>query len=77
MYTMQTKGGAAKVEQLAKSVLAPEKLELKIGAEVMFVANNFPAGFVNGSRGQVVDFKDGLPLVKLISSGRWDQSRAT
>ena len=48
-----------------KSVLAPETLELKIGAEVMFVANNFPAGFVNGTRGRVVDFVDGLPLVEL------------
>ena len=70
LYTMQTKGAAAKVEQLSKSVLAPEKLELKIGAEVMFVANNFQAGFVNGSRGRVVGFDDGLPLVRLLSSGR-------
>jgi ATP-dependent DNA helicase PIF1 len=67
LYTMQTKGAAAKVEQLTKSVLAPEKLELKIGAEVMFVANNFAAGFVNGSRGQVVQFKDGMPLVRLMN----------
>jgi hypothetical protein len=36
----------------------------------MFVANNFAQGFVNGSRGQVVDFQDGSPLVKLITSGR-------
>jgi ATP-dependent DNA helicase PIF1 len=70
LYTMQTKGTAAKVEQLTKSVLAPEKLELKIGAEVMFVANNFAAGFVNGSRGQVVQFSDGMPLVKLLATSR-------
>lgn len=66
-FTMQTKGGRAKIEQLAKSVLAPEELELKVGAEVMFVANNFGAGFVNGSRGQVIDFKDALPLVQLTN----------
>jgi ATP-dependent DNA helicase PIF1 len=65
LYTMQITGAAAKAEQLVKSVLAPEKLELKIGAEVMFVANNFAAGFVNGSRGSVIQFKDGMPLVKL------------
>jgi ATP-dependent DNA helicase PIF1 len=67
LYQMHTNGIAAKVEQLTKSVLAPEALELKIGAEVMFVANNFPAGFVNGTRGRVVDFADGWPLVQLPS----------
>lgn len=70
MYAMQTKGRAAKVEQLVKSVLAPEQLELKVGAEVMFVANNFQAGFVNGSRGQVTGFRDGMPLVKLQASDK-------
>lgn len=70
-FTMQTKGSATKVEQLVRSVLAPETLELKVGAEVMFVANNFAEGFVNGSRGQVVEFEDGgMPLVRLIGSGR-------
>jgi len=66
-YAMQTSGQAAKVEQLVKSVLAPETLELKIGAEVMFVANNFPAGFVNGTRGKVVAFVDNLPVVELAN----------
>lgn len=67
MFIMQTKGAAAKVEQLTKSVLAPERLELKKGAEVMFVANNYAQGFANGSRGHVVDFRDGLPIVELAS----------
>lgn len=67
-YTMATKGAAAKIEQLAKSVLAPAELQLKVGAEVMFVANNFGEGFVNGSRGQVIDFKGHWPVVKLIDS---------
>jgi len=44
-------------------------LELKIGAEVMFVANNFALGFVNGTRGRVVDFVDDLPLV-VLPNGR-------
>lgn len=67
LYSMQTKGVAAKIEQLTKSVLAPPELVLKKGAEVMFVANNFQAGFVNGTRGRVVGFKDGLPMVELLS----------
>lgn len=64
-YTMQTSGQAPKIESLVKSVLAPEVLELKVGAEVMFVANNFGAGYVNGTRGRVVDFTDELPVVEL------------
>ncbi|MFO0970770.1 MAG: AAA family ATPase [Candidatus Saccharimonadales bacterium] len=69
-FVMETYGVQAKVEQLMKSVLAPEVLELKIGAEVMFVANNFSEGFVNGSRGRVVDFHDGKPVVKLQRGGK-------
>jgi ATP-dependent exoDNAse (exonuclease V) alpha subunit len=70
VFVMETYGIQAKVEQLAKSVLAPEALELKVGAEVMFVANNFSEGYVNGSRGKVVDFKDGKPLVELQRNRR-------
>ncbi len=65
VYQAQTSGQATKVEQLQKSVLAPERLELKKGAEVMFVANNFGAGFVNGTRGRVVDFDGDTPIVRL------------
>jgi len=66
-FHMQTKGGKAKIEQLSKSLLAPAELKLKIDAEVMFVANNFADGFVNGSRGRVIDFKNGFPIVQLLN----------
>jgi ATP-dependent DNA helicase PIF1 len=69
-YEMETKGGAVKVEQLQRSVLAPEVLELKAGAEVMFVANNPSGGFVNGTRGQVIGFQDSKPVVKIHKSTR-------
>lgn len=70
-FTMEVQGRQAYVEQLQKSVLAPANLELKIGAEVMFVANNFACKYANGTRGQVIDFdEDGLPKVRLQSSGR-------
>jgi ATP-dependent DNA helicase PIF1 len=68
-FKMASSGQAAKVEQLAKSVLAPEVLELKVGAEVMFVANNFQSGFVNGSRGRVREFDGDTPLV-VLANGR-------
>lgn len=67
VFTMRSSGSSVKVEQLVKSVLAPAKLELKVGAEVMFVANNFGAGFVNGTRGTVVAFHDNLPVVELLN----------
>jgi ATP-dependent exoDNAse (exonuclease V) alpha subunit len=67
IFQMTTKGSKAKVEQLTKGLLTPEELELKIGAEVMFVANNFAEGFVNGSRGRVVDFRQGMPVVELLN----------
>lgn len=70
-FTMETSGSAGKVEQLKKGVLAPEVLELKTGAEVMFVANNFQEGFVNGSRGTVVGFTEtGAPEVRLHENGK-------
>jgi ATP-dependent DNA helicase PIF1 len=69
-YAMRTHGSTAKVDQLKRSVLAPEALELKVGAEVMFVANNFTQKFVNGSRGQVVGFQDDLPLVRLVAKDK-------
>lgn len=69
-YEMETKGSAAKVDQLARSVLAPEILELKLGAEVMFVANNPTAGFYNGTRGRVVDFRNDDPVVQLAGNRR-------
>lgn len=69
LYAMETTGRQQFIEQLQKSVLAPEILELKVGAEVMFVANNFASGFANGTRGRVVAFDGGDPIVKL-QSGR-------
>ena len=64
-YHMKTKGQRPRIEGLMKSLLAPEELTLKVGAEVMFVANDFTAGFVNGSRGRVLKFENDLPLVRL------------
>lgn len=66
-YQMSSGGAAPKLDQLKKSVLAPEVLELKHGAEVMFVANDFTKGFVNGTRGRVVAFDDSTPIVELAS----------
>jgi ATP-dependent DNA helicase PIF1 len=67
-FSMMVDGDKYKREQLVKNLLAPQQLYLKPGAEVMFVANDFQAGYFNGLRGQVLKFnKRGKPLVKLTS----------
>jgi ATP-dependent DNA helicase PIF1 len=66
-FKMTTEGDPYQVQTMKRNILAPEELELKEGAEVMFVANDFKAGFVNGTRGQIVKFTKnaGLPRVRL------------
>ncbi len=41
------------------------EIYLKKGTEVIFIVNNPKQGYLNGSRGRVVDFKNKLPLVQL------------
>lgn len=64
-FAMTTRGDRTGVEHLVRGVLAPEVLELKIGAEVMFVANAQNREYFNGTQGQVVDFDKGMPVVRL------------
>lgn len=54
-YDMLERGRKSLVDALKKSCLAPEVLRLKIGAKVMFIKNNFEAGYVNGTMGVVVE----------------------
>lgn len=66
-YTADTNGKANIVETLKRSVLAPEKLTLKVGAQVIFVKNNPDNGYMNGTMGKVVKFTTtGYPVVKLL-----------
>lgn len=64
-YAMSSGGDEYKVQTLERNVLAPKLLSLKEGAEVMFVANNFQEGYVNGTRGTVTGFRNNDPVVKL------------
>src|SRR3989338_513388 len=64
-YQMVLRGNPLVAEILKKSCLAPEKLVLKEGAHVMFIKNNFEAGYVNGTQGKIIGFGAGnLPIVK-------------
>ena len=65
-FIMKTDGFSMLVQSLKKNCLAPEKLKLKIHAEVMFVKNDVKSKYVNGTRCVVVGFdkKEGWPIVK-------------
>lgn len=68
-YAMTTTGKANYVENLKKSCLAPEVLELKVGALVMCIKNSQDRKYVNGSLGIVTGFDEvsGYPEVELRS----------
>lgn len=63
-FQMKKRGPQALTKTLGKNLLAPEKLELKIGALVMFVKNNREKGYVNGTLGRVIRFEGDKPVVK-------------
>lgn len=68
IYHATTQGGGPLVASLIKSCLAPQMLELKIGAAVMFVKNNVTAGYVNGTLGTIVDFENSAPHLPVVET---------
>jgi ATP-dependent exoDNAse (exonuclease V) alpha subunit len=66
-FEMKSYGPASLVKKIKDGCLAPDRLELKVGATVMFVRNNFVRGFVNGTIGEVVAFdEENFPIVKTL-----------
>lgn len=65
-YTMALRGPEALTSALVRGCLSPERLELKVGAAVMFTKNNSSAGFVNGTLGTVIGFTTDkkYPIIK-------------
>lgn len=65
-YEMTGSGRAAGQDTLKKSCLAPEVLQLKKGAFVMFVKNSLEKKYVNGTLGTVEDFEavTGYPIIR-------------
>jgi ATP-dependent DNA helicase PIF1 len=68
-YEMQTSGSKKYVEQLMRSCLAPEVLQLKKGASIMCIKNATDKKYVNGSLGVVEGFEPltDYPIIKLVS----------
>lgn len=68
-FEMTTTGGASYVEQLKRSCLAPEILQLKVGASVMCIKNAQDRRYANGSLGVVKSFdkETGYPVIELAN----------
>jgi len=66
IFASVSRGSKAIVDSFKKSILAPEILYLKEKARVMFVKNNYEAGYMNGTLGTVIGFddKEGWPMVE-------------
>jgi hypothetical protein len=64
-FVMSSTGDKLLTDGLKRGCLSPERLELKIGAIVMFTKNDPEGRFVNGTLGVVTDFdsEDGNPVV--------------
>lgn len=64
-YFMSSRGSIKIIEGLKKNCLAPVRLLLKKGAQVMFVKNNYEVGYVNGTLGEVIGFtREDAPIVR-------------
>jgi ATP-dependent DNA helicase PIF1 len=56
------------LEKYRKSSLAPERLQLCVGAQVMLLCNlELENGLANGSRGVVIGFSEDLPIVRFLN----------
>jgi len=77
-YFMTSRGGVGLIEGLKRSCLAPERLMLKKGAQVMFVKNNYEEGYVNGTLGEVIGFsKEELPIIRTFDGSEITAGRAS
>lgn len=65
IFEMHTVGKETLIATLTKGCLSPQKLELKMGAKVMFTKNNPDKGFVNGTLGVIVGYENNYPIVKV------------
>lgn len=77
VYNMSHHGKRQLVDSLEKSCLAPNVLRLKKNARVMFVKNNFEAGYVNGTLGTVESCSEYKIKVRIATGQIVDVEPAT
>lgn len=68
-FQARNKGAKKDLEKIFSTSLVSEELVLKKKALVIFIKNNYEAGYINGTLGQVIDFdkNTGLPVVRIFS----------
>jgi ATP-dependent exoDNAse (exonuclease V) alpha subunit len=70
-FSAEKKGNPKLLDMLMSNVRTDDQLQLKIGAKVMFIKNNFDKGYINGSLGTVVEFTpEATPVVELKDGKR-------
>jgi len=70
VFEAESYGNEFAVANIKKYCLSPEILKLKKDAVVMFTANNFQEGYVNGTLGKVAGFNDFDEPEILLSTGQ-------
>lgn len=65
IFKGKKKGNPTLSDMLMNNVLTSENLELKLGAQVMFIRNNYELNYFNGTLGEITDFSEnGWPIVE-------------
>lgn len=68
IFKANTKGSKQNLERIFKSSLVQEELKLKKEATIIFIKNNYGAGYINGTLGKVIAFdkESNFPIVELF-----------
>jgi ATP-dependent DNA helicase PIF1 len=69
IFNSTNKGSKKNIEKIFNSSLVNEEIRLKNKALVIFIKNNYEAGYINGTLGEIVAFDEatGTPIVKIFS----------
>jgi len=71
IFEAHTTGAKKWVERIFSSSLVIPKLELKEGALVFFIKNNYDKGYINGTLGTVIEFDTfGVPIIETYDGRR-------
>ncbi len=70
VYEMTSRGAPMLIETLKRNCLSPERLQLKVGAKVLFTKNDPEGDYVNGTLGEVMDFASNKQPIVRIKGGR-------
>ena len=69
VFEANTKGSKKNIEKIFRNSLIAQEIQIKKGAVVIFIKNNYEKGYINGTLGKVVSFSKGenLPVVEIFS----------